>query len=175
MSREQDLKFLKDLQSELKTQEVDSQAAPRFWVLRDYKWVLVPEGYGTEKRIYDREDEHTVEEFKRIIKESYEEDMLSDGFVDSIDYAEDESILVDLVNTYMDSCEFELFDVVRESFIVQDTMFLTKQEAKDHIQANHYHYSDKVHTYAMTAWRAPKVQKLLEILESFDFDEVQNG
>jgi hypothetical protein len=52
-------------------------------------------------------------------------------------------------------------------------MFLTKQEAKDHIRLNHYHYTDEVHTYAMTAWRAPKVERLLNILETFDWDKLK--
>jgi hypothetical protein len=48
-------------------------------------------------------------------------------------------------------------------------MFLTKAEAKEHIEANHYHYTKEAHTWAMTAWRAPKVERLLKVLSEFDF------
>jgi len=52
-------------------------------------------------------------------------------------------------------------------------MFLTKAEAKKHIQLNHYHYSPKAHTYAMTAWRAPTIERLLKILENFEWDKIE--
>ena len=39
----EEIQFLKDLQEELKTQEIDCQASPRFWVLMDYRWVTAPE------------------------------------------------------------------------------------------------------------------------------------
>ncbi|WP_345947448.1 hypothetical protein [Bacillus altitudinis] len=37
------IQFLKELQQELKTQDVDCQAAPRFWVVGDYEWVETSE------------------------------------------------------------------------------------------------------------------------------------
>ena len=54
-------------------------------------------------------------------------------------------------------------------------MFLTKEEAKQHIQNNRHHYSAKAHTYAMTASRAPKVKRLINILLSFDFEQFVKG
>jgi hypothetical protein len=58
----------------------------------------------------------------------------------------------------------------REHFVRENTMFLTKAEAKQHIELNHYHYTAEAHTYAMTAWRAPKVERLMKILYGFDFE-----
>jgi hypothetical protein len=52
-------------------------------------------------------------------------------------------------------------------------MFLTKRECKEHIERNHYHYNDTVHTYAMTAWRSPQVEKLIKILQTENFGEVK--
>jgi site-specific recombinase XerD len=53
--------------------------------------------------------------------------------------------------------------------------FLTKEEAKQHLEANSHHYSSEAHTYAMTAWRAPKVERLLQILETMDWDAFEKG
>ncbi len=39
-----------------------------------------------------------------------------------------------------------------------------KEACKKHIDKNDYHYN-KPHTYAMTAWRSPEVEKLFSILE----------
>lgn len=57
-------------------------------------------------------------------------------------------------------------------FIVPDTLFLTKKEAKKHIELNRHHYTDNIHTYAMTALRSPVVEQLLNILETFDWDSI---
>lgn len=54
-----------------------------------------------------------------------------------------------------------LTPVREEHFIQQSTMFLTKAEAKQYIELNHYHYSERAHTYAMSAWRAPKAVERL--------------
>ena len=64
----------------------------------------------------------------------------------------------------------ELVPVREEHFIHPNTMFLTKNEAKLHIKTNRHNYSPRAHTYAMTALRAPKVERLLKILEAFDWD-----
>lgn len=159
-----DEKFLNELGKEMREQDNDYQAAPRFWVLMDSKWTLVPEGYGSDIQIHDGEDGLTETDFKELVKECYEEDMIIEGS-EPIDYDGDLWDLVDKVNTHLDSSEFEIFHVVKEKFIVPNTMFLTKAEAKEHIRLNHYHYTEEVHTYAMTAWRAPKVSKLLSALE----------
>lgn len=164
----QNMNFLKKIGTELVSQEKDYQAAPRFWVLRDYKWSIVPEGYGDAIQIHDGEDGLTETEFKERIKECYEDEMIEDGY-DPIEYDVDIEDLIDKVNDYLKSSEFELFHVVKESFIVPNTMFITKKEAKEHIKMNHYHYTSEVHTYAMTAWRAPKVAKLLRVLESKNY------
>jgi hypothetical protein len=56
--------------------------------------------------------------------------------------------------------------------IVENTMFLTLRECKEHIAINKHHYSDKVHSYAMTAWRSPQVARLYKILENTDWDSI---
>lgn len=61
----------------------------------------------------------------------------------------------------------------RKVHIIQpDTMFLTKAEAKSHIKLYKHHYTSEAHTYAMTSWRAPKVERLLKILETFDWSSI---
>lgn len=38
----EDIKFLKELQNELKIQENDGQASPRYWTIGDYKMIPCP-------------------------------------------------------------------------------------------------------------------------------------
>lgn len=53
--------------------------------------------------------------------------------------------------------------------IYENTMFLTQIDAENHLRANHYHYSEDAHTYAMTAWRDPRMDKLIEILQEVEW------
>ncbi|MGG1017335.1 hypothetical protein ABE169_19540, partial [Bacillus subtilis] len=47
-----DIQFLKELQNELKTQDRDSQAAPRFWTVGDYEWVEAREENAERYSVY---------------------------------------------------------------------------------------------------------------------------
>ncbi|MGG1017375.1 hypothetical protein ABE169_19750, partial [Bacillus subtilis] len=47
-----DIQFLKELQNELKTQDHDSQAAPRFWTVGDYEWVEAREENAERYSVY---------------------------------------------------------------------------------------------------------------------------
>ena len=55
-------------------------------------------------------------------------------------------------------------------FMYPNTMFLTEKEAREHLERNHYHYSEDAHTYCMVAWRSPEVEKLWEILRETKWD-----
>ena len=59
-----------------------------------------------------------------------------------------------------------------ERCIYPNTMFLTNRECKQHIAANHYHYSDDAHSYAMTAWRSYEVETLWKLLEKIQWDNI---
>jgi len=165
--------FLKELQEELKTQNHDSQASPRFWTVGDYKMSPCPEGchdsyYVSAPNIdYYGELNDLLEEIKE------------DGFEDLSDEAIEEfkeiGCEISAKNWLKENkdVEVELIPVQEEHFIHPNTMFLTKAEAKKHIELNHYHYSSQAHTYAMTAWRAPKVERLIKVLESFNWDSLK--
>lgn len=55
-------------------------------------------------------------------------------------------------------------------FMYPNTMFLTEKEAREHLERNHYHYSEDAHTYCMCAWRSPDVEKLWKILRETKWD-----
>lgn len=175
---EKDIEFLKELQQELKTQETDHQASPRFWVIKDYRMVPASEKYdsGDEERFFNDGDHVTFHKFsdlKEFLEEYYCGEIDEDQELRVLVY--DESERFDELWEYVESNlnndgYFDTAFMKEEGFIVSDTMFLTKEEAKNHLKLNHYHYTSKAHTYAMTAWRAPKVERLLNILETFDWE-----
>lgn len=48
----QDIQFLKELQQELKYQDRDGQASPRFWTVGDYEWVEAREENAERYSVY---------------------------------------------------------------------------------------------------------------------------
>lgn len=174
----EDIQFLVELQQELNTQEHDCQATPRFWAIMDYKKVPGHEDYDSGDYEYFHNDgEHVVfdnfNDLKEFIEEYYEfeideelKELLSD---ENEDFEQLWEYVKDNLN---DEGYFDSVFVKEEEFIVPNTMFLTKEEAKTHLKLNHYHYTSKAHTYAMTAWRAPKVERLFKILSEFNFDSL---
>jgi hypothetical protein len=168
----EDIQFLKELQHELITQDNDVQAAPRYWTVGDYKMVGCPDGCQDtyhvglpNKEYYDDLDEL----LKEI--ESDELEDFSDEAKEEFSEIGCEESAIDWIKEHYDKDAY-LIPVREDHIIHPNTMFLTKAEAKRHIKLNHYHYSPKAHTYAMTAWRAPKVERLLKILETFDWDSL---
>lgn len=171
------LQFLKELQHERNTQPNDGNADPVFWVLRDYKWEVTEEGYEDRTSIYDM---------------GFGESTSIDDYIDEIVNGERKSDFTEeQINELQESVEWDgasgLLEWVQEhtnddcylihekeiAFIVPNTLFLTKSEAKKHIEIYHYNYTDKVHTYAMTVLRSPVVEKLLNVLETFDWDSIE--
>lgn len=59
-----------------------------------------------------------------------------------------------------------------EHYVYPNTMFLTNRSCKKHIEINHYHYSADAHSYAMTAWRSPEVERLWNILDKIDWRKI---
>lgn len=169
-----DIQFLKELQNELKTQENDGQASPKYWTVGDYKMVGCPEGnqdtfhVGLPNRDYYDDLDELLKELKDEIEDS---DEYSDEVKEEFNEIECEYSAMDWIKEHYDEDAY-LIPVREEHFIHPNTMFLTKAEAKRHIKLNHYHYSPKAHTYAMTAWRSPKVERLLKILETFDWESI---
>jgi hypothetical protein len=172
----EDIQFLKDLQQELITQDSDWQATPRYWSIMDYKTVPSHEDYSDDTMYYYNDGDHvefkTVSDLKDFFKGWDNENGELQSYLDNPDTTF-EDFWEFVLNELNDGGHFDEVPVSEESFIVPNTMFLTKAEAKRHLEKNHYHYTSKAHTYAMTSWRAPKMERLIKILETFDWDQIQ--
>lgn len=110
--------------------------------------------------------------FDAVIKCTYD-----DGYIeitcedDNEYYIDDISEIKDFLNEY-GSGSYSIYYYRDREEIVQDTMFLTLRECKEHIEANNYHYHNP-HPYAMTAWRSPQVERLYKILQETDWDKIK--
>ena len=178
MMKEQ-IKFLKDLQTEMKEQDTDCQAHPRFWVVGDYKYVSAYEGCGDRQTIIlpDSDSSFEISEYADyILEESSTNDFAEDKIeelktIRSCKHIDTDDILNWCVENDEESAY--MVEETKEHYIVPNTFFITKAEAKAHIRANHYHYSKEAHTYAMTAQRAPTVGKLWDTILSVDWDKLE--
>lgn len=82
---------------------------------------------------------------------------------------DDEGQVVGHVPCDIDAGELSCVPVRSERVVVEETLFLTKREAEEHIRLNRHHYN-KPFTYVQTAWRSPQYERLLGILAEIDWD-----
>lgn len=186
-----DIVFLKELQHEMITQDHVGQAAPRFWVVRGTEktyWIDLDECDGVEM-ISEDECETVADGIEEIVDylkenmnlEEYYNIKLDTEYGFELELEEKEDRPYEYITTFN-----ELADFIKNNYdgyyIVgyknmeknyDNTFFLTNRECKNHISANYYHYSDDAHSYAMTAWRAPEVSRLWNILDKINWDKVE--
>lgn len=58
-----------------------------------------------------------------------------------------------------------------ESKVVEDTLFLTLRECREHITRNRHNYKRPT-TYAQTAVRSPQFERLIGILQQIDWESL---
>ncbi len=173
MELKEQLDFLANLKSEMNTQSRDHQASPRFWVVMDYKNEPCWEGHADFYEVVSSEIETygTVDYFKADLKENGYLDNLKDDVVEELNNIVDDEELVDWLNEHL-NIEAYVVPMRKVEVIKKDTFFITKRECQEHIERNRHHYSKKVHTYAMTAWRSPQVEKLWNVLETLNIEDI---
>lgn len=173
-----EIAFLKDLQKQMQYEDEhdnDGQISPRYWALMDYKWVTSEDGEHERVSIFFYESCDTV------LLEDYVQSIISsesNGEYEEADILElkerhewdTESEILEWIHEH-DRKECYLIYEEEVSFIVPGTLFLTKKEAKNHIESNQHRYTKNVHTFAMTAFRSPQVAKLFEVLRTCNWDE----
>lgn len=168
---------LKALQAQMRYEDeydYDGQASPRFWVIKDYKTVPGNEEYDNGYTAYMYQDGDTVlfTEFDEIVEFLEENDYVqaNHGIQHYIKRGDFDDLWGHLETNYH---EFNSCYVHEVSYIAEDTCFLTKLEAQQHLTRNKHHYSPRAHTYAMTAWRSPQMKAVIDLLLRMDMNTVQ--
>ena len=196
--KKEDIEFLKKLSEAMRTQEHDCQAAPRFWVVAQSVKEYVGEDYGSHVDLVTEDGDTVIENanvknvvdyFMKEYSDEVKERRITINHTSSYceifvldkenEEAEEEETLFDVDDVIR---FFEEHDIISDSYyrtiyynindasICPDTMFITKESCKNHIRLNGYHYHNP-HTYAMTAWRSPEVEKLWKLLEETDWEK----
>lgn len=118
-------------------------AFPVYYVIKDKTTEFVKDEYG-EPHVYEDGCFHSYEYFQ--------DDMTKEEF-ESMD---------EIVNGYME-------DVWSTQ---NNTMFLTEDEAKQHLKENSHHYSEDAYVYCCHIWRNEPLKQF--IMNLFDYFGVEN-
>lgn len=188
--KKEDIDFLKELQHEMLTQNNVGQASPRFWVVRQPNRTYgVDEDYGFDGLVVVNDFEAIAENLKELSE--FLEENNCDLNVEYIEDRWDGTVKINYDNEDDNFWEFDTMEELvefmeeelnyksiyttaykEEDVIVPNTFFLTLRECKEHIEANRHHYHKDAYAYAMTAWRSPQVERLFNILENTDWDNI---
>lgn len=166
MLTENDLKAAKELAIRLKTQDNRSTALPICFQLQDVEakrafgqgdFVIFTDHDGGEW-IGDSEED-IIRQILEVRREDIEE-------CEPEAFDEEEARL-----------EGEIYEEVKGDCYEMDyefvtkRVFLTEEAAKNHLNANKHHYSDKARIYVDHFWRDPEMELVYRILTSFDTNE----
>ena len=189
-----DIKFLKELQKELNTEDKVGTASPRYWVIRQPERIYHVDRDEADYYVFLDDDyqELTLEELKNYLEDVYDDNLKSVDIKDGVltfeylnEFSEEiEKYTIDFNNPFLDSgysvdkvlelLELEVSVVYYKEIdvTVDNCMFLTQIDAENHLRANDYHYHEKARTYCMCGWRNPRFERLIKILSKTDFDSM---
>lgn len=184
----QEIQFLQKLQKEMNTQDTVCQADPRFWVIAGIEKTCRCDDDSAENYcLYDSDAcetvadtlEDTLEYINQTLEENESEYMLTPasrfGLCDVKIQDECEETLYNIndFNDWLHRATLEQYELIGYRMtekIYRDVMFLTEKDAAEHLRKYHYNYDAEAHTYAMTAYRSPRVEELYKILQTVDFN-----
>lgn len=187
-----DIKFLKELQKELNTEDNVGTANPRYWVIRqperiyhldedeaDY-YVFIDECDKYELTLEDLKDKleflcddnlKSVEVKDGVLTFEYFDEWLEEVEEYKVDYdnyyTDGKDKILELLESDVSVAYYKEVDAT-----VDNCMFLTQIDAENHLRANDYHYHEKARTYCMCGWRNPRFERLIKILSKTDFDSM---
>jgi hypothetical protein len=189
-----DIKFLKELQKELNTEDNVGTASPRYWVIRQPERIYHVDRDEADYYVFLDDDyqELTLEELKNYLEDVYDDNLKSVDIKDGVltfeyldEFSEEiEKYTIDFYNSSLDSgysvdkvLELLESDVSVAYYkevdaTVDNCMFLTQIDAENHLRANDYHYHEKARTYCMHGWRNPRFERLINILSKTDFESM---
>ena len=189
-----DIKFLRELQKEINTEDNGGTANPRYWVIRQPERIYHVDRDEADYYVFLDDDyqELTLEELKNYLEDVYDDNLKSVDIKDGVltfeyldEFSEEiEKYTIDFYNSSLESSysvdkvlellELEVNVVYYKEIdaTVDNCMFLTQIDAENHLRANDYHYHEEARTYCMCGWRSPRFERLINILSKTDFDSM---
>lgn len=196
-----DIDFLKALQKERNTQDNCETADVRTWVIKDRNDTVTEEGHEDYYLLYDSENCNNLDlkDIYDILKAlEFETDYYSEELViENLNFENDvitftyfgrkSSISKDNNNKggiiIKGVCVGELISFFNDNFyeIVIVNMrvgwkhqfcFLTQKAAENYLKRKGYNHSKDAHTYCICTYQDPEIARLMDIVESTNWDSV---
>lgn len=186
MKQSSETEFIANLKHELISQPTDGNASPRFWVIAQQQRFPVPDEYAEAYELthddgditplysvddvlnlienYIENDDDNVTHIYNDLKSKIDEGLTLDRMFDEIKNLQEKYPNEEFLSKFTEEPYAEVHT------IKENTMFLTKKDAQEHLKFNKHHYNESAHTYAMTAFRSPAYSRLLCILTNPDLD-----
>ncbi|MFE4571404.1 hypothetical protein [Paenibacillus chitinolyticus] len=127
-----DIQFLISLQAELNSQYTDAQAAPRFWTVGDYAWVECNQDNAERYSVYLPGAGESYE-INCFLVEFVDREELSAEALEELEDVGCEDSAFDWIQKYEDE-DATLHPERKHHIVRPNTLFLTKEEAKRHIE-----------------------------------------
>ena len=168
--------LVKQLHSQMKNKQDDDTL---FWAIGDYRYKRAPGLFTGELRIGWPHMEQSYAPKKLLVllqkKRSHENDAIQGLFDEQYErldkYIHEFGLAFGLVNWLTTEAGFdgvELYSVEKNLIINTDEIFLSKDEALEHLKANKADYTKNAHPRQL-ALRIPTIEKLLDIIKNLDY------
>lgn len=173
---QEEQQWLKQLQNDLIEDRAkeQTQADPIYYAIRDFQELVTADGHHDYLAFYDAEscESYTEETIFELLDQEQLDELLEEGTIEKTDSGysiQDTTDFQEWLSDHMDQiyCVY----MVSHSYVVPDTMFLTRKDADSHLEANRHHYTQNATSYAMTGWRSPRYEHLIQLLRNIDFDK----
>lgn len=146
---DEDLQFLRELAHELRTQNNCGTAAPYFYVVRTWKELVAPPGYGDREVVVD----YNGGDARVFVDEKGAKTELTELLKD------------DELEEALERLEHFGMHKVEES----RNVFFTRKGYDEHMRLNDHNYGGTTcqdpHPYVEHAFRNPEIRRLLEVIQ----------
>ena len=142
-------KIIKEFLEKMAEQDNRCTAAPYFYVIKTKTTIQAPLDNCDYTRFYWQDSSYdSMDEILEYCKEN--------------DFSEEE----------IEAAEREAHEYGVQEVYEKKGMFLTEEDAENHLKNNQHHYSDDAYTYVNHAWRAPQLTVFFKALfEEFEIDQ----
>ena len=169
-----DIKFLKELAIELKTQDRQYTAKPVFYQIAEQKKIIgIDPDYADNQIVCSYNGDEWEGEFEEVC------DRLAEHF--ELDTSDEDFQFIKEYGTYDELIEYiekktgydQLYTTGYDYYTEYKNAFLTNKACEKHLKENQHHYDkENSYVYGSHAWRNPELERLLEIVEKFADVEV---
>lgn len=167
--------IIKKFLTTMATQDNRGTSFPYYYVIKDYRLELNPDGDIERYTFTDSEGYWSKERIIEKVKDEYlffEDSKIVQGLEDSTVFYDFAELLKTLEGDAFDNIEY--YTLSNVEYTVDSRMFLTEEDAELHLKANHYHYTSKARTYVCDIWRSPYLEEFLTALfKHFDIKHEQ--